>query len=210
MIRWSRVILLAASVVVLSGCAASTIPAPTTAAPTRSVSPQASSSVATPSATTSPSAVVVNIPNSCDALATVDAVSAAMGKTWVAASQEPTLESIIPGPQARSAATEATAKLQCLWWPELATEAYVALGVYRLSDSAATSLLSSLRSTPEYNSVDPGIPGAVAFSYEDRGGEFLTSTVYVFVGDSWFAGGSLGPAARIVPLVLDAAKRSIG
>lgn len=132
-----------------------------------------------------------------------------MGNTWHPASQDPTVETIIPGPQAQAAAAEATAKLQCLWWPELATEAYVALGAYRISDSAAASLLSALRSTPEYVSVDSGITGAAAFSYEQSGGEFLMSTVYVFIGDTWFAGGSIGPAARIVPLVLDAAKRSI-
>ncbi len=132
-----------------------------------------------------------------------------MGNSWSAASEDPTVEDIVPGPQAQATAAEATEKLQCLWWPELATEAYVALGAYRISDSAAASLLSALRSTPEYVSVDSGITGAAAFSYEQSGGEYLRSTVYVVVGGMWFAGGSLGPAARIAPLVLDAAKHSI-
>ncbi|KIC58051.1 hypothetical protein RM52_08285 [Microbacterium hominis] len=110
---------------------------------------------------------------------------------------------------ARDTVHRASERLECLWWPPAATEAYLAMTVYQLDATDRNQLIAALRATEEYVALDSGISGSVAFSYVEEGAEIVRNVVYVFTGDLWFTGVSVGPSMdRISSLVVDAARRN--
>ena len=203
--RFTTSIVVLAAVLLVNGCSA--LPSLSPSADAATPEAQTPSPAVSPATPVAP-AVVASMPTSCEQLATIDAVSGVDGPTWRVADTDPGT-SLLPGPVARDTVHRASERLECLWWPPAATEAYLAMTVYQLDATDRNQLIAALRATEEYVALDSGISGSVAFSYVEEGAEIVRNVVYVFTGALWFTGVSVGPSMdRISSLVVDAARRS--
>lgn len=109
-----------------------------------------------------------------------------MDAGWREADQRRDPLTDLPGPAAREAASEAPDTLSCLWWPELATEVYLAGFAFRLEDPTADRLKDALAGSDTYASAE--IEGADAsFTMSEVRGDLRYTVIYAFVGDVWVA-----------------------
>lgn len=161
--------------------------APEAAAPQSSPSASAPSpEESTPSPVPSASPVSFVLPTSCEQLLPIETIETTMDAEWTDAAERPDPREDLPGPAARAAASEASETISCLWWPELATEVYLAGFAFRVEDSTGDRLREGLDGSESYTQA--GIEGADAsFTMSELRGDLRYTVIYAFVGDLWIA-----------------------
>ena len=192
-VRWSqRGVLQAATIVaalaLLSGCAGTSSPAPTTS------SPPPTPTEATPTPTPTATDVALMLPDCVDVVP-LSVAQDALGPDTVALTPGASAADLMPDPAAADAARDAVSTRVCTWGIPQSDGGFNVI-LAELAPAARDALVASIRAAGTF--TESAVGGELSFSAEIANELGTTSVVSVFVGTGWVTvSGSLEDAGAL-------------